>query len=234
MKKNMTIRDLLTMSSGIQWREGDSASANMENTMMQSKDPVEYFLSQPMAANPGEVWNYSGGCPQVLAAIIKKTTGEDIDAFANKNIFSPLGIKKFKWDKTKSGFYWCASGLRLTSRDMAKFGFLYINKGAWNNKNILPAGWINETLGFHFNTVYPDTKYGYQFWGSDLPIGNGVIRSFAAMGNGGQVILVIPSAGIEIVVTAGNYYNPRLANQTFVVIVDEIFPAIKIDKTKSQ
>ena len=184
MKKNMTIRDLLTMSSGIQWREGDSASANQEVTMMHSKDPVEYFLSQPMVAKPGEVWNYNGGCTQVLAAIITKATGEDIDAFANKHIFLPLGINQFKWDKTKSGFYWCAGGLRLTSRDMAKFGLLYINKGTWNNKNILPVSWINESLNFYFTTVYPDTKYGYQFWGADLIIDNQELKGFAAMGNG--------------------------------------------------
>ena len=234
MKKNMTIRDLLTMSSGIQWREGDSASANQEVTMMHSKDPVEYFLSQPMVAKPGEVWNYNGGCTQTLAAIITKTTGEDIDAFANKHIFLPLGIKQFKWDKTKTGFYWCAGGLRLTSRDMAKFGFLYINKGTWNNKNILPVSWINESLNYYFTTVYPDTKYGYQFWGADLTIDNEVLKGFAAMGNGGQIVLVFPAASIEIIVNAGNYYNPKLGSQTFDMIAKEIFPAIKLKKTKSK
>ena len=169
---------------------------------------------------------------RLLGAIIKKTTGEDIDSFANKNIFLPLGIKAYKWDKTKEGFRWCASGLRLTSRDMAKFGLLYINKGVWRNRKIIPASWIDESLKYYFTSVNdPETKYGYQFWGADIPIGNEVVQNFAAMGNGGQIILIIPTKSIEIVVTAGNYYTRP--GQTFIMIADEIFPAIKIKKTKN-
>src|SRR5215203_961351 len=131
MKKMLTIKHLLTMTSGIKWREGDSASTNQQNVMMHNQNPVEYFMSQPLINIPGKVWNYNGGCTQILAAIIKKTTGDEIDSFANKNIFMPLGITKFSWDKTADGFRWGASGLRLHSRDMAKFGLLYLNKGQW-------------------------------------------------------------------------------------------------------
>lgn len=234
MKRLLTIKHLLTMSSGINWREGDSASTNQENTMMRSADPIEYVLSQPMIAYPGEKWNYNGGCPQLLGAIIKKTTGLEIDSFAKKNLFLPLGITSFKWDKTKGGFYWCASGLRLKPRDMAKFGCLYINNGFWNGKEIIPTSWINESLRYYYTGVAPETNYGYQFWGADIPIGNQTFSAFAAMGNGGQIILVFPTAGIEVVVTAGNFYNPTLSSQTFNMIANEIFPAIKINKTKSQ
>ncbi len=231
MKQSMTIRDLLTMSSGIQWNEGGTSATNQENTMMRSNNPVEYFLSQPMAVMPGKVWNYNSGCTQILGAIIKKTTGEEIDSFANKNIFLPLGIKAYKWDKTKEGFRWCASGLRLTSRDMAKFGLLYLNKGVWENKKIIPVSWVDESLSYYFTGVAPETNYGYQFWGADILIDNEMVQNFAAMGNGGQIVLVMPTKSIEIVVTAGNYY--ARPDQTFTMIANEIFPAIKIKKTKN-
>ena len=227
MKQNITIKHLLTMSSGIQWYEGDSGATNQEVTMMHSPNPVEYFLSQPMANPPGKVWNYNGGCTQTLAAILKKVTGEEIDSFVNKHIFLPLGITKFKWDKTKTGFYWCAGGIWLRSRDIAKFGLLYINDGKWNGKAVIPSSWISESLHYYFKTTYPETNYGYQFWGADVKINNELATLFAGQGNGGQIVLLYPKKKTVIVVTAGNFYNPPLSWQSYNMIATEIFPAIK-------
>jgi len=234
-KRAITIKDLLTMSSGIEWYEGPSAETNQENAMMRSKDPVEYFFSQPLADTPGRKWNYSGGCTQTLAAIIKKTTGEEIDAFANKYIFLPLGITEFKWDKTKDGFHWCAGGLWLRSRDMAKFGLLLLRGGKWNKKQIIPTNWIKDSFRYYF-LAYPDpnepTYYGFQFWCADIKINNKIEKVVAAMGNGGQIILVVPSLELAVVVTAGNFYVQKLEGQSYSLIADNIFPAFKTGSNK--
>jgi hypothetical protein len=75
------------------------------------------------------------------------------------------------------------------------------------------VSWINESLSYHYTGIAPETNYGYLFWGADIPINDEMFPAFAAMGNGGQIILVFPTAGIEIVMTAGNFYNPALRNQ---------------------
>jgi CubicO group peptidase (beta-lactamase class C family) len=101
LKSALTIRHLLTMSSGIKWNEDISYNdpENSSTKMAASSNVVEYVLSQSMDFPPGKVWNYNSGGSQLLATIIEKTTGKQIDQFANEFLFKPLGIKKFKWSK---------------------------------------------------------------------------------------------------------------------------------------
>lgn len=121
MKHNLTIKDLLTMSAGLEWNENIPYSdpMNSEIQMFNQKDVVDFVLSRPSITKPGQVWNYSGGCTQLLAEILQKVTGEKIDTFANKNIFEPLGFKNFYWYEREDGTPWAPSGLRLHPIDMA-------------------------------------------------------------------------------------------------------------------
>ena len=134
---SLTIKHLLTMSSGLKWNE-EVPYDNPENSeikMINSTNPVEYVLSQPMDFPPGKVWQYNGGTTQLLAAIIEKTTGKKVDQFAKEYLFQPLGIEKFEWIKYPgTDMPAAASALRLTSRDLLKFGLLYNNSGTWNDK----------------------------------------------------------------------------------------------------
>src|SRR5688572_6968066 len=132
IKSLLTVKHLLTMSSGLTWNE-DVPYDNPENSeikMIRSANPVEYVLSQPMDLPPGKVWEYNGGTTQLLAAIIEKTTGKKIDAFANEYLFQPIGITTFEWVKYPgTDLPAAASGLRLRSRDLLNFGLLYSDKG---------------------------------------------------------------------------------------------------------
>lgn len=116
---SLTIKHLLTMSSGLKWNE-EVPYDNPENSeikMINSTNPVEYVLSQPMDFPPGKVWQYNGGTTQLLAAIIEKTTGKKVDQFAKEYLFQPLGIEKFEWIKYPgTDMPAAASALRLTSR----------------------------------------------------------------------------------------------------------------------
>ena len=231
LKSNLTIKHLLTMSTGQVWNEDVpyTDSANSEIRMTRSDDPVAYALSQPIEKAPGTEWKYNGGSTQVLASIIKKTTGKRVDAFAGEYLFKPLGITKFTWTKyAGTDLPAAASGLRLTSRDLVKFGVLYLNGGEFDGKNILPANWIEESTEMHINRPpFGDIKqgYGYQFWLSILPSQQKNVA--VAIGNGNQRVLIDKNNRMIVVITAGNYNNWTLTNNSDKLILDFIYPAIQ-------
>src|SRR4030095_13390692 len=137
---------------------------NSEIKMTRSADPIAYVLSQPMDFPPGQVWKYNGGTTQLLAAIIKKKTGKQVDEFAKEYLFQPLGIRSFEWREYPGiNLPAAASGLRLRSRDLLKFGLLYSNKGNWKGKQIIPTSWVEESLQPHINRpgLGGTSGYGY-------------------------------------------------------------------------
>src|SRR5258708_25205791 len=100
-----------------------------------------------MTSGPGKKWNYNGGKTEVLAVIIERATGKKVDEFAKEYLFKPLGIQKFEWTKFPgTNNPAAASGLRLRSRDLLKFGILYLNKGKWNSKQLIPQNWVAQSF----------------------------------------------------------------------------------------
>jgi CubicO group peptidase (beta-lactamase class C family) len=230
----LTIKHLLTMSSGLVWNE-DIPYDNPENSeirMTRSPNQVEYVLSQPLDHPPGKVWKYNGGTTQLLAAIIEKTTGKKVDVFAKEYLFTPLGIEKFEWVKYPgTDLPAAASGVRLRSRDLLKFALLYANDGKWNGKDILPARWIDESFQSHIQR--PDFRgkaaggYGYQFWTWQDTLNNKPIPFVACVGNGDQKIYFDKTNDLIIVATAGNYNKWDIEKNTYALVKDYIYPAIK-------
>src|ERR1700722_12286181 len=166
--EKITIRHLLTMSSGIRWDEDvpHNTSGNNESQMEKSNDPVAYTLRLPADQTPGKYWNYNSGGVQVLAAIIRTVSGDNIDKFAEHYLFTPLGIRNYEWIKSQPDFPAAASGLRLSSRDLLKIGLVYMNEGKWNDKPIIAEDWAKQSLVTNIlRTTGSETKgYGYLFW----------------------------------------------------------------------
>jgi len=231
IKSTLTIKHLLTMTTGQVWNEDVpyTDSSNSEIRMVNSSDPVAYAISQPVEKTPGTEWKYNGGSTQVLASIIQKATGKSIDDFAAEYLFKPLGISKFTWTKyAGTDLPAAASGLRLTPRDLLKFGVLYLKEGQFNGKTILPASWIEESTQMHIDRPpFGDMKqgYGYQFWLSILPSQKKTVA--VAIGNGNQRILIDRDNDMVIVITAGNYNNWSLINNSDKLILDFIYPAVR-------
>ncbi|HVI48931.1 MAG TPA: serine hydrolase [Chitinophaga sp.] len=226
-KKDLTIRHLLMMSSGLEWHEDVDYRdpGNSERQMSERSDVVDFVLSYNQVAAPGSTWSYSGGCTMLLSKILQRATGERIDSFARRRIFEPLGISKFNWAVREDGTVWATSGLRLRSIDMAKFGMLYMNKGRWNNQQLIPVSWVLESTKWQINTDDPIAQgYGYQFWCARPTIGQPV-DVVMAVGFGGQRICLIPSLDVEIVMTAGNYNE--LSDTSDKLLEQYIFPAIQ-------
>ncbi|HET9744328.1 MAG TPA: serine hydrolase [Chitinophagaceae bacterium] len=226
---SLTIKHLLTMSSGLKWNE-EVPYDNPENSeikMTRSSNVVEYVLSQPMDFPPGKVWKYNGGTTQLLAAIVEKTTGKKVDQFANEYLFRPLGIEKFEWIKYPgTDMPAAASALRLTARDLLKFGLLYHNNGKWNDKNILPAKWIEESFQSYVQRP-GGGGYGYQFWTWNDTLNTRPIAFVACIGNGDQRIFFDNAHDLVIVTNAGNYNKWDIEKDAYALIRDHVYPAIR-------
>jgi CubicO group peptidase (beta-lactamase class C family) len=212
-KGDITIKNLLTMSSGLAWKEiGNYNGLNDETKMDLSFNPVSFVLDKDCVSEPGADWNYSGGNTQILAEIIQKVSGQNINAFAEQNLFSPLGISNKEWvNLTLKKIPAAASGLRLTSRDLLKLGILYKDNGVFNSTAILDSNWTNRSISTQIkrpdltNLNLENGGYGYQFWTYTFDYKRRSIKIIEAKGNGGQSIFICKELNVLAVVTAGNY-----------------------------
>ena len=141
-KERITLRHLLTMSSGIAWDESIpyTSPRNGESLMISATDPYRYVLEQPLADEPGKRWNYSGGSTALLGAVVQRTGKQWLPDFAREALFTPLGITDFEWVKMWNGEFAAASGLRLRPRDMAKIGQFALAHGEWKEKDYRVGG----------------------------------------------------------------------------------------------
>ena len=139
-KEKITIKHLLTMTSGIKWRE---VLGNMEiDEWIQSPSPLQYVLDKPISYPPGTRWEYSTGIIHLLSVILTNASGMSTLDFAKKHLFSPLGINSAKWQLLNDGYYHGGSRLQLKPRDMLKIGQLYENKGLYKGKRILSETYV--------------------------------------------------------------------------------------------
>lgn len=194
-KQTMTIEHLLAMTSGLNWPEVNSpyiSPLNPVRQMLQSRDMVKFVLDRPMKEEPGTRFNYNSGASHLLSAIIQKATAVNALSFARKHLFESLGISDMYWPLDPDGIASGGFGLRMTPPDMAKFGYLYLNKGAWDGIQIVPAEWTERSTKRQTPSAGYG-PYGYHWWTGP--------RSYWASGFLGQRIAVIPSLEMVVVFT---------------------------------
>jgi len=206
----MTLRDVLTMTTGIRWDEESTDYTDPRNNcaVMESKDDwVRYVLEQPMAEQPGKAFVYNSGATELLSYLIWKTTGRQADDYAKEHLFAPLGID-FHWKRTPKGLADTEGGLYLAPRDLAKLGELYMKDGVWRGKRILPKGWAAESVAPRVDTHEKGFRYGYQWWIPPASASDGANpKAFAAWGYGGQFLFVVPDLDLIAVFTGWNIYD---------------------------
>jgi len=157
--KAMRIRDLLTMATGHQDEPPTDA-----DTMS-----VKSFLAQPVPHKPGTHFRYNTAATFMLSAIVQKVTGETVVEYLRPRLFEPLGIEKPVWESNFEGINLGGYGLRVRTEDIAKLGQLYLQKGEWNGKQLLPVEWVELATSKQMsNGSNPDSDwdqgYGFQFW----------------------------------------------------------------------
>ena len=193
-KQSITVEHLLTMTAGFEIGTGMSASP----------DWIQYALDRPMVDVPGETFNYDNGASHLLSAIVNRTTGIPTQSYADTRLFQPLGISDYEWELDPQGVAAGCSGLSITPRDMAKFGFLYLNNGTWDGEQIVPSTWVSASTQVQApgETGTPGHYYGFQWWIDPS------IDAYNAYGANGQIIWVQPENDLIVVFTSSgqNYH----------------------------
>ena len=225
-KRHMTLRNLLTMTTGLKWQDDlpYSDPNNAASIMEASEDWVKFVMDQPMAEEPGTSFYYNDGAPVVMAYIFRKVTGQDMEEYAAKYLFAPLGIEHWYWKRIPYGVVDAEGGVYLEAHELAKIMLLFQQKGMWNGKQVVSAEWVKESLAPSYPAgKRPGTFYGYAWWlyqyGKDDPR-----LVFGGSGFGGQVPLVIPDYDIVIVVNAWNVNNGKGLGAR--VVIDTVLAAV--------
>lgn len=215
--KEVTIRHLLTMSSGIVFNEISQA---LDNDWLKS-----IFSAEP-AFRPGTRFVYNSINSYVLSALVCRTSGETLSDYLEKRLFKPLGFGPVFWETSAEGFEKGGWGMYVLPEDMAKLGQLYLQKGCWNiagkMKQILPKAWVRQATKSQIPTG-SNENYGYHFWVDEK------MQAFLASGMFGQYIIVFPKLDIVLTFTSG---NPNLfaASATYTV-VEKFFTKLTLEDT---
>jgi CubicO group peptidase (beta-lactamase class C family) len=188
--KAMRVRDLLTMSTGHQDEPNVRAAPNW----------VKAFLEHPVPHKPGTHFRYNTSATYMLSAIVQKLTGMTVLEYLKPRLFEPLGIREPVWDASPQGVTLGGYGLFVRTEDIAKFGQLYLQRGMWNGKQLLPSAWVDQATAKQVSNGSDPNKdwdqgYGFQFWRC---------RHGAYRGDGkdGQFCIVLPDQDAVIAITA--------------------------------
>jgi CubicO group peptidase (beta-lactamase class C family) len=192
-KAGITLRHLMSLTSGLQWAEGYTGS-NDVTSMVASEDHVRYVLERPVAAPPGERFLYSTGDPAVLSRVLEVATGMDAAAYAQEKIFSEIGMERAAWPSDRAGQTLTYCCVITTAREFAKFGYLYLRNGEWDGQQLVPEAWVRETTQ-PSQQMFP--QYGLLWWVPDLP--GAPDDTFMARGIQARHVYVIPSLDIVAV-----------------------------------
>ncbi|KUP32178.1 serine hydrolase domain-containing protein [Bacillus halotolerans] len=213
-KQDITIRHILTMTAPYPFEDWHEPL----DKMCMQPDWITYTLGMLGQGGTIDTFKYSTAGAHLLSAIITRSTGKSARKFANDHLFKPIGMNEIPYDEMKSfGFDdlfgknvkgWVNDpdgnstggwGLTLTPRDMARFGYLYLNHGTWNNQQIIPKSWIDESTAMNAN------NYGYLWW---LREEEGVF-SYSALGDGGNVICCVPEKDLVVAIASEFIMNAR-------------------------
>lgn len=209
VKKSITVKHLLEMTTGMDWPEFPRLDSGMYIKMRMSKNWIKYILERPMTAGPGEIFNYSTGNSHLLSAIINKVTDSNALEYAKSKLFDPLKFSDLIWHSSK-GVYEGGTMLKLKTNDMAKFGYLYLNKGKWFGKQIISEKWVEESTSKHSEGHPYAGNYGYHWWVKMSEDGLNQEYYFA-FGFGGQFIFVHPKYNIVAAFTSSiSRTNPNM------------------------
>ena len=189
LTQRITLRHLLTMSDGIR------DSGNL----------LELYFNDPkmfkkLRADPGSIFQYNNMSAQIVSMILTNATGKSAFDYAKQHLFSPLGITECSWAKSR-GISNGAYGILLTTRDLAKFGYLYLNKGTWEKQELIPEKWVADSTVEQITTEDSSNyfkQYGFYWWVHTF----GAHPGYFACGWGGQILCIVPDLSIVAVVTS--------------------------------
>ncbi len=237
-KRAITIRHLLTMTSGLEWDE--SGGFGSYSDWIRSRDHLGFLLDRPFVAEPGSRFNYNSAAVHLLGVVLEQATTMQLPTLAQYALFDPIGISRSRWESLGGGFHNGGAGLDLRPRDLARFGQLFLQRGSSGRRRVIPADWVDlssddgagSPVGAGSLAGIPSlgaASYGYLWW-----VAPGAPESlYFAWGYGGQFVVVVPELRLVAVATndwhrvrddGGPGLYERLAMD---VLVEDIIPAFR-------
>lgn len=224
-KTKITIRHLLTMSSGLDCNDWDKKSKGQEDRIYKKKSWIQALADLPMVNEPGEASFYCTGGVIMLASILERSSGLSLQEYAQKHLFSPLDIKEVDWGHTnKKQVISAGKRLYMRSRDMARLGMLLLHDGQWKGQQVVPKSWITQL--HQTKTAINNMDYSYWWWQISFPNNGKSVKATVATGNGGQYIMCFPEHDMVVVFT-GSAFNSPEQQKPFGIINNYILPALR-------
>jgi CubicO group peptidase (beta-lactamase class C family) len=217
-KEEITLENLLTMTAGFYAKDSWLYDWVGLDKMHESPDALQYVLDLDVIEEPGSRFEYTNGVSHLLSCIINETTGKGTLEYAVNSLFTPIGIYDVEWKNDSYGRNWGYSTLYLTPHDMAKFGYLFLNRGFWDGVQIVSESWVDDATRKHVNATLWD-GYGYQWWVDGW-------GHYLALGYNGQLIFVVPEDQLVVVFTGSDPDIPPFADY---LLKQWIIPAVNTD-----
>ncbi len=226
-KSDITVEDLLVMSSGLASDDYQDDSPGLEGYMADSEDYVQFVLDLPMDFKSGERWAYSSAVAFLLGAIVENTSGQTLEDFARKNLFGPLGIEGFYWIKSPKGRNTGMGNIYFQPRDLAKLGQVMLDDGKWNGQQIISSAFVKKSFEKRFDISHNDPwahGYGYMWYIATIDIKGQTIDYYYASGNGGNKIFIIPELNM-VVTTMSSAYGTRYGQRRSHAFLEAVLGA---------
>jgi CubicO group peptidase (beta-lactamase class C family) len=235
-KEEITVEDLLTMSSPLECDDWNDASRGNEERMYLIEDWAQFILDLPIRGRMriGEVpespkygrdFSYCTGGVFILSEVLSRTTGLRTDKYADKKLFGPLRITNATWVYSPSNIPQTGGGLRLSSPDLLKIAQLYLNGGKWKGEPIINEQWVKASIAPHAE-INDQQEYGYLWWLQPFKMGNSSYLAFFMSGNGGNKVLGFPTLDMAVAITSTNYNTRGMHEQTDRLLSEYILAAV--------
>ncbi|MGI9103857.1 MAG: serine hydrolase domain-containing protein [Terriglobales bacterium] len=236
-KQKITVEDFLTMSSLLECDDNNNFSRGNEERMYVLEDWVKFALDlpikgfapwaqKPQESSYGRSFSYCTAGVTTLGAVVERATRTKLADFAQASLFATLQIRNAQWPYSPLGLAQGGGGLRLASRDYLKLAQLYLNSGAWHEKQIVSRQWVETSLKPHVE-VDDNTLYGYLWWLRKFSWKGRQVAAQLMQGNGGNKIVTVPELDLVVVITSTNYSTRGMHEQTDKILTDYVLAAVQ-------